>query len=57
MADAARFFSRGFAIHGIRALSRVGSHGCVRLTPSHAAALFSLVERKGAAPYADPDLE
>lgn len=44
------FFHRGFAIHGTYELSRLGgpaSHGCVRLHPSHAAALFALVGRKG----------
>jgi lipoprotein-anchoring transpeptidase ErfK/SrfK len=44
------FFYGGFAIHGTYELSRLGgpaSHGCVRLNPSHAAALFSLVERNG----------
>src|SRR5450631_727331 len=44
------FFYGGFAIHGTYELSRLGgpaSHGCVRLHPSHAAALFALVERNG----------
>ena len=44
------FFYGGFAIHGTNDLARLGgpaSHGCVRLHPSHAAALFSLVERSG----------
>jgi lipoprotein-anchoring transpeptidase ErfK/SrfK len=44
------FFYHGFAIHGTYELSRLGgpaSHGCVRLHPSHAAALYSLVERNG----------
>ena len=44
------FFYHGFAIHGTYDLARLGgpaSHGCVRLHPSHAAALFSLVERNG----------
>jgi lipoprotein-anchoring transpeptidase ErfK/SrfK len=44
------FFYGGFAIHGTYELSRIGgpaSHGCVRLNPSHAAALFALVERSG----------
>jgi lipoprotein-anchoring transpeptidase ErfK/SrfK len=44
------FFYGGFAIHGTYELSRLGgpaSHGCVRLHPQHAAALFSLVERNG----------
>src|SRR3984957_7415374 len=44
------FFHSGFAIHGTNDLARLGgpaSHGCVRLHPSHAAALFALVERNG----------
>jgi lipoprotein-anchoring transpeptidase ErfK/SrfK len=44
------FFYGGFAIHGTNDISRLGgpaSHGCVRLHPSHAAALFALVERSG----------
>ena len=44
------FFYHGFAIHGTTELSRLGgpaSHGCVRLHPSHAAALFALVSREG----------
>jgi lipoprotein-anchoring transpeptidase ErfK/SrfK len=44
------FFRHGFAIHGTYDISRLGgpaSHGCVRLHPSHAAALFALVERNG----------
>jgi lipoprotein-anchoring transpeptidase ErfK/SrfK len=44
------FFYYGFAIHGTNDISRLGgpaSHGCVRLHPSHAAALFALVERDG----------
>jgi lipoprotein-anchoring transpeptidase ErfK/SrfK len=44
------FFYYGFAIHGTTDISRLGgpaSHGCVRLHPSHAAALFALVERNG----------
>jgi lipoprotein-anchoring transpeptidase ErfK/SrfK len=44
------FFYGGFAIHGTYELSRLGgpaSHGCVRLHPSNAAALFALVERNG----------
>jgi lipoprotein-anchoring transpeptidase ErfK/SrfK len=43
-------FYCGFAIHGTNDLSRLGgpaSHGCVRLHPSHAAALVGLVERNG----------
>jgi lipoprotein-anchoring transpeptidase ErfK/SrfK len=44
------FFYYGFAIHGTNDLGRLGgpaSHGCVRLHPSHAAALYALVERNG----------
>jgi lipoprotein-anchoring transpeptidase ErfK/SrfK len=44
------FFYHGFAIHGTNDISRLGgpaSHGCVRLHPSHASALFALVERNG----------
>src|ERR1700682_5199094 len=44
------FFYYGFAIHGTNDLMRLGgpaSHGCVRLHPSHAAALFALVQRNG----------
>jgi lipoprotein-anchoring transpeptidase ErfK/SrfK len=44
------FFYHGFAIHGTGDISRLGgpaSHGCVRLHPSHAAALFALVARNG----------
>jgi lipoprotein-anchoring transpeptidase ErfK/SrfK len=44
------FFYYGFAIHGTNDLARLGgpaSHGCVRLHPSHAAALFALVGRQG----------
>ena len=54
------FFYGGFAIHGTYELSRLGgpaSHGCVRLNPSHAATLFSLVERIWPQPYADRDFE
>jgi lipoprotein-anchoring transpeptidase ErfK/SrfK len=44
------FFYYGIAIHGTNDLSQLGgpaSHGCIRLHPSHAAALFALVERNG----------
>ena len=44
------FFYHGFAIHGTTDLRRLGgpaSHGWVRLHPSHAAALFALVQRNG----------
>jgi len=45
------FFHYGFAIHGTTDISRLGgpaSHGCVRLHPAHAAALFALIKREGA---------
>jgi lipoprotein-anchoring transpeptidase ErfK/SrfK len=45
------FFVGGFAIHGteyVRSLGRPASHGCVRLHPSNAALLYSLVEEYGA---------
>jgi hypothetical protein len=44
------FTSRGHAIHGSNATRRLGSpasHGCIRLAPSKAKTLFSLVRRKG----------
>ncbi|MCI4679338.1 L,D-transpeptidase [Rhodoblastus acidophilus] len=45
------FFDGGFAIHGTyetRSLGRPVSHGCVRISPAHAATLFRLVEDEGA---------
>jgi lipoprotein-anchoring transpeptidase ErfK/SrfK len=45
------FFHGGYAIHGtgnIRNLGRPASHGCVRLHPSNAAALYALVQQYGA---------
>ena len=44
------FFHRGYAIHGTYHITRLGgpaSHGCVRLHPGNAAALFALVSRTG----------
>src|SRR5215470_1270916 len=44
------FFHRGYAIHGSYEIRRLGgpaSHGCVRLHPIHAAALFALVQKYG----------
>jgi lipoprotein-anchoring transpeptidase ErfK/SrfK len=44
------FFRGGYAIHGTyeaRALGYPASHGCIRLHPSDAAELFSLVRRYG----------
>ena len=45
------FFHKGYAIHGsheIKHLGRPASHGCVRLHPSNAARLYSLVQQHGA---------
>ena len=45
------FFYKGYAIHGsyeTKYLGRAASHGCVRLHPSNAARLYSLVQRYGA---------
>jgi lipoprotein-anchoring transpeptidase ErfK/SrfK len=45
------FTAAGHAIHSSRAtrqLGRPASHGCVRLAPSHAATLFTLVRAEGA---------
>ncbi len=45
------FFRGGYAIHGTNATSSLGaaaSHGCVRLSPAHAAALYSMVQAEGA---------
>ena len=45
------FFLRGYAIHGsyeTKYLGRPASHGCIRLHPSNAAALYSLVQKRGA---------
>jgi lipoprotein-anchoring transpeptidase ErfK/SrfK len=44
------FFLGGYAIHGTDAVKSLGapaSHGCVRLHPSNAATLFTLVRRTG----------
>jgi len=44
------FFRGGYAIHGTYeagALGRPASHGCIRLHPSNAAELFSLVRAHG----------
>ena len=44
------FFHGGYAIHGttdIRHLGHVASHGCVRLHPDNAKALFALVKQYG----------
>jgi lipoprotein-anchoring transpeptidase ErfK/SrfK len=45
------FFSGGYAIHGTYATGSLGrpvSHGCVRLSPGHAAQLYDMVQREGA---------
>ena len=45
------FFRGGYAVHGtdkIKSLGRPASHGCVRLHPSNARALFRLVKAYGA---------
>ena len=45
------FFNGGYAIHGsyeTRWLGRPASHGCVRLSPAHAAVLYDMVKREGA---------
>jgi lipoprotein-anchoring transpeptidase ErfK/SrfK len=44
------FFHGGYAIHGSYEISHLGgpaSHGCVRLHPSNAATLYSIVSREG----------
>jgi lipoprotein-anchoring transpeptidase ErfK/SrfK len=44
------FFKGGYAIHGtysVKQLGRPASHGCVRLHPDNAAALFGLVKQAG----------
>jgi len=44
------FFRGGYAIHGTNETKRLGrraSHGCIRLAPSNARRLFSLVSRHG----------
>lgn len=44
------FFHGGYAIHGtnaIKSLGRPASHGCVRLHPANARALFNLVKKVG----------
>ena len=45
------FFHGGYAIHGSYEISHLGgpaSHGCVRLHPSNARTLFSIVQSQGA---------
>jgi len=44
------FFKGGYAIHGtnhVKSLGRPASHGCVRLHPSNAKILYSLVQQHG----------
>jgi lipoprotein-anchoring transpeptidase ErfK/SrfK len=46
------FFNKGTAFHATGAtgmLGRPASHGCIRLAPSHAAQLYTLVHRHGMA--------
>ncbi len=46
------FFHRGYAIHGSYEINRLGgpaSHGCIRLHPEDASALFALVKAEGMA--------
>jgi len=46
------FFRGGYAIHGTTAVKNLGrpaSHGCVRLDPANARALYDLVKANGAA--------
>lgn len=45
------FFHGQYAIHGTNAVGNLGrpaSHGCIRLSPAHAAMLFAMVQRQGA---------
>jgi lipoprotein-anchoring transpeptidase ErfK/SrfK len=44
------FFRGGYAVHGTNYVKRLGSpasHGCVRLAPGNAAALYGLVRKYG----------
>jgi lipoprotein-anchoring transpeptidase ErfK/SrfK len=44
------FFNGGYAIHGtdhVKRLGRPASHGCVRLHPRNAAALYARVRQAG----------
>jgi lipoprotein-anchoring transpeptidase ErfK/SrfK len=46
------FFHGGYAIHGSYEIHRLGgpaSHGCIRLHPANAAALFAVVQQEGPA--------
>jgi hypothetical protein len=45
------FFRGGYAIHATGAVGQLGSpasHGCIRLSPAHAAQLYAMVQREGA---------
>lgn len=45
------FFAGGYAIHGTYSVAQLGrpaSHGCIRLSPTHAAQLFAMVKAEGA---------
>ncbi|MDX7952074.1 L,D-transpeptidase [Lichenihabitans sp. Uapishka_5] len=45
------FFKGGYAIHGTYAVGALGqpaSHGCIRLAPENAAALYQMVRQEGA---------
>jgi hypothetical protein len=45
------FFRGGYAIHGTGAVGHLGavaSHGCIRLAPENAAALYEMVKQEGA---------
>jgi hypothetical protein len=45
------FFKGGYAIHGsyeTASIGRPASHGCIRLSPAHAAQLYRLVQQDGA---------
>jgi len=44
------FFHKGWAIHGTKAIKRLGrpaSHGCVRLHPKNAKTLYYLIKKTG----------
>ncbi len=44
------FFYHGYAIHGTNEVGKLGrpaSHGCIRLSPGNARALYGLVSRHG----------
>jgi lipoprotein-anchoring transpeptidase ErfK/SrfK len=48
----AMFFRGGYAIHGTYAVGSLGrraSHGCIRLSPGHARALYGLTRTHGGA--------